>query len=171
MIDEAFGMLCLNISRDLLFHFENIHTPNEFFLKIESLFWNTNEMRGHQLENELISLSEAHYETIQDFFTKFKALVLRLKHCGIEKKDDQLILSIISKLGPEYSVFVSTFHSSKLTARNWRMSTLADFMESLTQEQDKLVQMGTIKSTKDQDLATGVSNQVKGKNKFKDLKQ
>ena len=26
---------------------------------------------------------------------------------------------------------------------------MADFMESLTKEQDKLVQMGTIKSTKD----------------------
>ena len=31
--------------------------------------------------------------------------------------------------------------------------------------------MGTIKSTKDQSLAAGVSNQAKGKNKVKDLKQ
>ena len=44
-------------------------------------------------------------------------------------------------------------------------------MDSLTQEQDKLVKMGTIKYTKDQSFATGVSNQAKGKNKFKDLKQ
>ena len=76
-------------------------------------------MRGHQLENDLISLIPAHFETIQDFFTKFNSLVLKLKKCGIEKKEDQFILSIISKLGPEYSVFVSTFHSSKLTTRNW----------------------------------------------------
>ena len=105
-------------------------------------------MRGHHLENELISLSPAHYETIEYFFTRFKALVLQLKQCGIEKKDDHLILSILSKLGPEYYVFVSTLHSSKLTTRNWRMSALEEFMEYLTQEQDKLVQMGTIKSTK-----------------------
>ena len=44
-------------------------------------------------------------------------------------------------------------------------------MESLIQEQDKLVQMGTIKSTKDQDLVAVVSNQSKGKNKSKDSKQ
>ena len=68
-------------------------------------------------------------------------------------------------------MFVSTFHSSKLTARNWKMPSLASFMESLTQEQDKLVQMGTIKSRKDQDLATGVSNPSKGKNKFKDSRK
>ena len=89
-------------------------------------------MRGHHLKNELISLSQAHYEKIQDFFTKFKELVLQLKQCSIDNKYDQLILSILSKLGPEYSVFVSTFHSSKLTARNWRMPALEDFMESLT---------------------------------------
>ena len=45
------------------------------------------------------------------------------------------------------------------------MPSLVDFMESLTQEQDKLVQMGTIKYTKDQYLATSVSNQAKCKNK------
>ena len=64
---------------DLLFHVYSLGTPNEFWLKLESLFGNTDEMRGHELENELISLSLAHYETIQDFFTKFKALVLQLK--------------------------------------------------------------------------------------------
>ena len=78
-IDEAFGNIFLIISRDILFHVEIISTPNEFFLNIESLFGNTNEMRGHQLENELISLSPTDYETIQDFFTKFRALVLQLK--------------------------------------------------------------------------------------------
>ena len=48
---------------------------------------------------------------------------------------------------------------------------LAEFMKSLTQEKDKLVKMGAIKSTKDQSLVAGVSNQAKGKNKVKDLKQ
>ena len=51
------------------------------------------------------------------------------------------------------------------------MFALAEFKEYLTQEQDKIVQMGTIKSTKDQALASSVSNQSKFKNKVKDLKQ
>ena len=37
------------------------------------------------------------------------------------------------------------------------MPSLADFMESLTQEQDKLVMMGTIKPSKDQALIAGDS--------------
>ena len=88
-LDEAFKMLCLSILRDILFHVDNLTTPNEAWLKIESLFGKTNEMRGHQLENELITLSPTHFETIQDFFTKFKSLVLQLKKCGIEKKEDR----------------------------------------------------------------------------------
>ena len=122
-------------------------------------------MRGHQLENELITLSPTHFEMIQDFFTKFKSLVLQLKQCGIEKKEENFILSIHSKLGFDYSMFFSTFHSGNLIVRNWRIPSLEDFMESLNQEQDKLVQMGTFKSTEDHALTRGVSNPAKGKNK------
>ena len=154
-------MLCLNISRDLLFHVDSIGTPNEFWLNLESLFGNTDDMRGHQLENELISQIPTDYETNQDLFTKFEELVLQLKQCVIKKKYEQFLLSILSNLGPEYSMLVSTFHSSKLTARNWRMVTLAEFMESLTREKDKLEKIGTIKSIKDQSLVAGVSNQSK----------
>ena len=134
-LDEAFGMLCLSNSRDLLFHVDSLTTPNEVWLKLESLFGKTGEMRGHQLENQLISLIPTYFETIQNLFTKFKSLVLQHRNpCGIEKKYEQLILSILSSLGPEYSMFVSTFHSSKLIARNWMMPSLEDFMDSLTQE-------------------------------------
>ena len=56
-----------------------------------------------------------------------------------------MVLDILSKLGPDYSVFFFTFYATKLTARTWKMPSLTDFMESLTQEQDKLVMMGTIK--------------------------
>ena len=56
-LDEAFRMFCLSILRDLLFHVDNITTPNEVWLKLESLFGKTDNMRGHQLENELMTLS------------------------------------------------------------------------------------------------------------------
>ena len=48
------------------------------------------------------------------------------------------------------------------------MPSLADFMESLTQEQDKLVMMGTIKPSKDQALIDGdskVDSKIKKKAK------
>ena len=97
--------------------------------------------------------------------------MLQLKQCGIEKKEEKLILSILSNLGPDYYMFVNTFHSSKLIARNWQIPSLASFMESLTQEKYNLVHMGTIKSRKYQALATRVLNLSKGKNKAKDSRQ
>ena len=99
-----------------------------------------------------------HFETIQDLFTKFKSLVFQLKQCGIENKEDNLIFFNILKVGPRYSVFILTFHSGELIIQNWRIPTLAYFMESLTQEKEKIVHMGTIKSTKDQALSTSVLN-------------
>ena len=74
----------------------------------------TDDMRGHSLENELVSLIPSDFESFQVYFSKFKALVLQLKQCGTEKKYEQLVLFIISKLGPDYFVFVSTFHATKL---------------------------------------------------------
>ena len=47
MIDEAFGMLCLSILRDFIFHVDSLSTPNKVWLNIETLFGKTDEMRGH----------------------------------------------------------------------------------------------------------------------------
>ena len=63
-LDEAFGMLCLSISRELLFHVDSISTPNEVWLMIKYLFGKTDESRGHQFKNELITLIPAYFETI-----------------------------------------------------------------------------------------------------------
>ena len=93
--------------------------------------------------------------------------MLQLKQCEVEKKDDQLILSILSKIGPDYSDFVSTFHTRKLTIPNWKMSTLNAFIESLTNEHNKLVQMGSMRLSKDRALFAGRTKDlnVKGKQK------
>ena len=105
-------------------------------------------MRGNKIENELISLNPSRFESLQLYFTKFKALVLQLKQCGIEK-EEQLVLTILSNLGPDYSMFVLTFYATELTTQTWNMPNLVEFMESLTQEQDKLVMMTTIKTSKE----------------------
>ena len=68
------------------------------------------------------------------------------------KEDYQLILTILSKLGANYSVFVSTFRAGKLTKPGWKMPSLNAFIESLTSKHDKLLQMGIIRSSHDQAL-------------------
>ena len=100
------------------------------------------------MENELISLSPNSFESMEGFFTKFKSLILFPKKCWIMKKEYQLVLSILSKLGPGYSVFVSTFHSIRLAISNWKMPPLSVVIDSLTNEREKLVQMGIFNTSK-----------------------
>ena len=107
-------------------------TPKDIWGNIASLFDKKDEMRVHQLENELISLHPSNFGTLNEFFTKFKNLRFQLKLCKVEKEDDQLILSILSKLNADYSVFVSNFQTMKLTTPNWKMPTLDAFIKSLS---------------------------------------
>ena len=117
-LDEAYECLWLSISQDLIFHINGLKTPKEVWDKLASLFDKQDDLRVYQLENELISLHQANFETLNDFFTKFKNLVFQLKLCKVEKEDDQIILAILSNLGAYYSVFVSTFHFVKLSTPN-----------------------------------------------------
>ena len=63
-LDEAYGWLCMSISRDIFFHIDSLTTPNEVWVKLKTLFGKIDELRGHQLENGLISLSPVHFDTI-----------------------------------------------------------------------------------------------------------
>ena len=110
---------------------------SEYILKLQihqHLFGVQDEIRVHQLENELFSLSPISFDYNEGFFTKFKSLVLFFKKCGIDKKEYQLILSILSKLGPKYSVFVSTFHATRLSISNRKMPYLSTLFDSLTKK-------------------------------------
>ena len=73
-LDEAFGYICTHISRYLLFHLEGLRNPKESWEKLEVLFGKQDELGGHILENELVALHPNSFQTIQQFFTKFKFL-------------------------------------------------------------------------------------------------
>ena len=60
-------------------------------------------------------------------------------------------------------MFVSTFHAGKITTPGWKIPTLDAFIESLTSEHDKLVQMGIIISSRDQTLLASGPKDPKGK--------
>ena len=36
---EAYGLLCLSISRDLLFHLDGLTSPNELWENLVEIFW------------------------------------------------------------------------------------------------------------------------------------
>jgi hypothetical protein len=142
-------------------------TPDVVWTTLEGLFDKKDAMRVHQLENELISLSPIHFRNLQELFTKFKSLLVELNTCGFNKKEYQLILSILLKLGPKYFVFVSYFQASKLTQETWKMPPLNDFIATSNQEQDKLVKMGSIKHSKNQALVATDAPKSSGKDKQK----
>ena len=75
-MDEAFGFLCLSISKDLHFHVTGFKNPKETWNKLADLFDKQDEKRIYWLENELISLHLGNFKTLNEFFTKFKQLVL-----------------------------------------------------------------------------------------------
>jgi hypothetical protein len=149
-MDEAFGTICSLISPELLFHISSYKTPNEAWTTMEGLFGKRDEMRGHMLEVELLTLDPKIFDNLQDFFTKYKDLLSQVKACGVDKfEEKQMVLTILSLLGPEYSVFVSTFHSVRLASgATWRLPSLEAFIESLTREQNMLISMGKIKGPK-----------------------
>ena len=64
-------------------------------------------------------------------------------------------------------MFISKFRAGKLTTPGWKMPSLNAFIESLTSEHDKIVQMGIIRSSHDQALLTSGPKALKGKGKQK----
>jgi hypothetical protein len=176
-LDEAIGMICISISIYILFHVSRATTPDVVWTILDGLFGKQDGMRVHQLENELISLSPIHFKNMKELFTKFKSLLIELNACGVTKEEEKLIFSILSKLGPEYFVFVSSFQASKLTQEKWKMTSLNDFIEVLNQEKAKLFQLGSIKCSKNQEVvATNApkssgKDKKKGTDKFHELKK
>jgi hypothetical protein len=131
-------------------------------------------MRGHMLEVDQFTLDPKSFENIQDFFTKFKDLLSQLKACGVDKskEEKQMFLTILSKIGLEFFVFLSTFHTVRFASRaTWKMPSLEDFIKSLTQDKTKLINMGTIKGPGAHAITVHDGSQKYHKYKEKDNKK
>jgi hypothetical protein len=107
-MDEAFRTICSLISPDLLFYISSCKTPIEAWTTLEGIFRKHDDMRGHMMEVESLTLDPKIFDTIQDLFTKFKDLLSQLKACRVDKSKEEkkLVLTILSKLGPEFSMLV-----------------------------------------------------------------
>jgi hypothetical protein len=170
-MDEAFITMCSFISLDLLFHISSCKTSNEAWTTMEGIFGKYDEMRGHMLEVEFLTLDPKSFNNLQDFFKKYKDLLSQLNACGVDKSKEEkkMVLTILSKLHPKFYVFVSTFHSIKFASRaTWKMPSLEEFIESLTQEQTKLVNMGKVKGPKVHALTMKYGSHQYQKSKDKD---
>ena len=102
----------MSIAQDFRFHILDIDTPHEALEKLNIVFGIHNQIRAHQLENELLTLDPNNFSSIEDFLSKFKTRRVLVEGCKVKNEYGSLIYCILAKLGPAYSVFVSAFHST-----------------------------------------------------------
>jgi len=146
--EQARGLIGMSISPDLRFHIAKLDTPDEVMKQINKVFGIKNELRAHQLENELLTLDPNNFSCTEDFLSKFKTLRYLLQGVKVKKQDSNLIYSILTKLGPAYSVFVSTFHSTREAfisqGQDYKSPSFDSFCDSLIREQEKLLHLGLL---------------------------
>ena len=93
-LDESLGHLLSSVSQGIWFHILELKTPKLVWDNISSLFDKHDEMRIHQLENDLITLNPSDFESLNEFFSKFKNLIYQLKQCKEEKDEDDSSLPL-----------------------------------------------------------------------------
>lgn len=146
--DSTCGLIDKSVSPELRFHLQNIDDPDKSWTKLNTIFGTQNEIHTHQLENEFLTLDPNNFSCMEDFLSKFKTLRLLLKGCNVKKEDSSLLYSILAKLGPTYSMFVSTFHSTREAIIShggpYKPPTFDAFCDSLIREKEKLLHLGLI---------------------------
>jgi hypothetical protein len=163
--EEAHGLIRMSISHDLRFHLKEIYDPNESWENIEYVFGEYNIIRAQQLENQVPNLSPSDFSFIEDYLSKFKTLIILCEECEIKIGEDSYIYLILSKLGSEYSVFVSTFYAMReALGKANKKPTLESFCDVLIREQDKLVQLGLINTAGTSNKALVSQHKDKPKN-------
>ncbi|GLJ23276.1 hypothetical protein SUGI_0440340 [Cryptomeria japonica] len=169
----ALGTLHKYVSDDLIFHIEKCTTIKDAWDTFQKLYDQVDEIRGYKIDNELTNLDPKSFDTIQDYVTKENELRAKLKDCGIDKKDAQLIFNLLDKLAPEYVAFVSSFQTHRLiVGSSYVMPSFDAFTEMLILEQSKLLNMGLLKSSKSKALVANQGNQgSQGKDSKKKKKQ
>ena len=90
-MDEAIGLIALQVSDSLQFHLDGCNTPLAMWTKLEGLFGTVNEFRGLQIETDLTTLAPDSFPTIDDFLMKFTQQRTLLQSCGKTKTDTECI--------------------------------------------------------------------------------
>ena len=148
--DQACGLIGIPIQLDLRFHLDGEDSLVKAWENLNTIFGIKNEIQAFQLENELLTLDPSNFPSTKDYLSKFKTLKLLLESCKISKEEEPLIYGILAKLPLAYSVFVSTFHSTREALLNdgatYKDPSLDTFCDSLVREQEKLIHLGIVKT-------------------------
>ena len=72
--DQARGLIGMSIAQDLQFHIQEIDTRDAAMKKLNTIFGIQNEIRAHQLENELLTFDPNNFSSIEYFLSKSRPL-------------------------------------------------------------------------------------------------
>jgi hypothetical protein len=81
-MDESYEIYFLRNSPYLLFHVDTCNTPNNVWTNLKDFLGNQDNLRGHQLKNDIHVLNSRDLKTLQTTFVSLKLLFLML--CLVE---------------------------------------------------------------------------------------
>ena len=127
--------------------------------------WSTRWDKTVSVGEWVILIESNQFRFYWGFLHQIKVTCSEAKELWDWEKYDQLIISILSKLGLEYLVFVSTFHATRIVVSNWKIPSLCTFFDSLTKVKYKFIHMDALiySNGKDYSLMVQWSNNNKHK--------
>ena len=148
--DQACGIIGMSISPDVIFNLDGLDSFVKSWDKLNIIFGIKNEIESFQLENKLLIFDPSNFPSIEYYLSKFKTLNLLLESCKVAKEEEPLIYGILANLPLIYSVFVSTFHSTRKslisTRTKYRSPSLDVFYDSIIGEHEKLLHLCLVKT-------------------------
>ena len=166
--ESSHGFIGMHITPNLRFHLDALDSLVEAWKQLNIVFGLKTEIQVHRLENQLHTLDPCNFYSIEYLLSKFKTFILLLEGFKVKKDGDGLIYGIISKLGPVYSIFVSTFHSTIedliSTSATYKYPSFNALCESLIREQNNLLHLGLIKSASTSNKSLIVQHRQGSKN-------
>ena len=77
-MDEAMGLIAMNILDGLLFHLDGLNEPRAMWDRFSTLFGTMNQFRILQIDVEFTSLIPESFTSIEDFLMKLNSLLSML---------------------------------------------------------------------------------------------
>ena len=88
----------MSISTNLRFHISEIDELDKAWENLESMFGKHNEIRGHQLENELIYLNPSDFHAFKIIYLSIKLLDSYVKNARLRKKTNSVFIIFFPNL-------------------------------------------------------------------------
>ena len=146
--EEALGLIGISIIPDLYVLIANCTKAHDAWSILKTKYDSADESRKIQLQDQLEDLRYSDFKTMDEFLLKFDAIKSHLISLGVTLADIRLIHIILKKCLPrQFQQFITNVHAQLAIPTLSTQLTYVIFQNLLRQEEAKLIQFGTLKST------------------------